>query len=205
MNLLAHAVLSFQQPGVLVGNLVADHLKGTDWAHYPPEWQLGIRLHRSIDAFTDAHEATKAISRLLKPSAGRYGAAFADLVYDYFLANDERIFATEAYLDAFARSVYARLEAVKTQLPASFLPLLAGMHKHHFLYRYRQLEGMEKAFAGLSARARYLQENPFHLFVHHLPLLQKEYERFWPGVAGFASQWLGQQTGTIPAIFTRHL
>jgi acyl carrier protein phosphodiesterase len=59
MNYLAHAYLSFGIAEITVGNMISDEVKGRRILDYPLEIQHGIRLHRIIDAFTDAHPATR--------------------------------------------------------------------------------------------------------------------------------------------------
>ena len=59
MNLLAHAYLSFNNPPILVGNMISDYVKGKKQFLYDPLIQKGIQLHRIIDDFTDHHPATQ--------------------------------------------------------------------------------------------------------------------------------------------------
>ncbi len=66
MNFLAHAYLSFGDETILTGNLISDFVKGRAQYHYPPKIQKGIRLHRAIDTFTDAHPATKEAMNFFK-------------------------------------------------------------------------------------------------------------------------------------------
>ncbi|MBK6633182.1 MAG: hypothetical protein IPG38_01660 [Chitinophagaceae bacterium] len=58
MNYLAHAYLSFNDPEILLGNMISDYIKGKKQFDYPLPVQKGIRLHRFIDQFTDTHAAT---------------------------------------------------------------------------------------------------------------------------------------------------
>ena len=95
MNYLAHAYLSFGNSNILVGNMISDYVKGKTQFDYPPEIQAGIKLHRAIDDFTDTHEATKNVKEIFKKDYRLYAGAFADVVYDYFLANDKNEFADE--------------------------------------------------------------------------------------------------------------
>ena len=60
MNYLAHAYLSFNRPGILVGNMISDFVKGKKKYDYPPDILSGIDLHRAIDDFTDMHPVTKS-------------------------------------------------------------------------------------------------------------------------------------------------
>ena len=55
MNFLAHVYLSGNDFEVALGNLIADRVKGKQIQHYPLKIQKGIKLHRSIDNFTDNH------------------------------------------------------------------------------------------------------------------------------------------------------
>ena len=48
MNLLAHAYLSFNNPPVLVGNMISDYVKGKKKFLYDPAIQKGIELHRVV-------------------------------------------------------------------------------------------------------------------------------------------------------------
>ena len=53
MNFLAHLYLSGNNEPVMIGNFIADHLKGKQWMALPEEIQKGVVLHRFIDSFTD--------------------------------------------------------------------------------------------------------------------------------------------------------
>ena len=110
MNYLAHAYLSFQQPEILVGNMISDYIKGRKQFDYPLSIQKGIKLHRTIDQFTDTHAATQQLKSFFRPQYRLYSGAFADVVYDHFLANDKVVFSSEVELKQFARNTYQVLE-----------------------------------------------------------------------------------------------
>jgi len=55
MNFLAHAHLSFNDESLLVGNLIADAVKGKQFFLFSESIRKGMLLHRKIDAFTDSH------------------------------------------------------------------------------------------------------------------------------------------------------
>jgi acyl carrier protein phosphodiesterase len=55
MNFLAHIYLSGDHKLITIGNFVADGIRGNKYKLYPIEIQVGIKLHREIDTFTDAH------------------------------------------------------------------------------------------------------------------------------------------------------
>lgn len=188
MNYLAHAYLSFNNPEILVGNMISDFVKGKKQFDYPLTIQKGIRLHREIDTFTDQHPATKKGKEYFKPAVGAYGGAFMDVVYDHFLARDEEQFP-DAGLKVFAEEVYTQLVEHEALLPEKFKRMLPYMSTQNWLYNYRFTEGIEKSFGGLVRRAKYLTDPApaFSLFLRHYELLQEHYNEFFPDIKRFAS------------------
>jgi len=88
-----------------VGNLISDFVKGKKKFDFPPGIQNGITLHRAIDTFTDAHEATKKAKEFFRPHYRLYAGALVDVIFDHFLAGDENEF-TETFLHDFSLQVY---------------------------------------------------------------------------------------------------
>lgn len=52
MNYLAHLHLSNNDKNLIIGNYIADDVKGKAYLNFPLEIQKGIILHRKIDDFT---------------------------------------------------------------------------------------------------------------------------------------------------------
>lgn len=194
MNLLAHAYLSFDQPSILVGNMISDYVKGSSKFSYPPAIQRGINLHRAIDAFTDQHEATKEAKQFFRPHYRLYAGACIDVVYDHFLANDPSQFETETALNAFAQTTYQQLEAYKMYLPEKFLGMLPYVQSQNWLYHYRFKYGIERSFGGLVRRAAYLTDSAtaFAIFQEQYEPLQQCYRHFFPELKQMAVEWLLQ-------------
>lgn len=189
MNYLAHAYLSFHHREILVGNMISDFVKGNKKFLYSPGIQKGIALHRGIDAFTDKHAATKQAKLLLKPAAGPYAPAFADVVYDHFLATDETIFPP-GELEVFAIYTYNILFTCREQLPERFQYMLPYMQRDNWLLNYRTHYGVQKSFDGLARRAKYFDDsNPvFELFLQRYDELKKCYYIFFPEVKQYAEK-----------------
>src|SRR4030095_4087480 len=119
MNYLAHAYLSFGRPGILVGNMISDFVKGRKKYDYPPDIQQGIALHREIDSFTDTHSATKEAKGVFRSAYGLYSGAIVDIVYDHFLALDKNEF-TDQSLETFTINTYATLDLFTIHFPEKF-------------------------------------------------------------------------------------
>ena len=187
MNFLAHAYLSFNNPEILVGNMISDFVKGKRKYDYPGAILEGINLHRAIDEFTDAHQATKAAARLLKPAAGPYAGAFAEIVYDHFLANDYLQFADEKVLQAFAADTYTKLTQFVPLMPEKFAAMFPYMQSQNWLFNYRLMSGTESSFGGLVRRAKYIDSSKetFKIFQERYESLQECYQAFFPEVKVF--------------------
>jgi len=188
MNYLAHAWLSFNQPGLLVGNMISDFVKGKKRFSFSEDIQQGIMLHRSIDEFTDTHDATKKAKQFLKPVVGLYAGAFIDIAYDHFLANDSNEFNSGGSLLNFSLSVYKTLHQHEASLPERFARILPYMESDNWLFNYKTLYGTEQSFKGLTRRAKYLENNNtvFEAFQKNYMSLQACYTSFFPDIKNFA-------------------
>ena len=187
MNYLAHAYLSFGYPDILLGNMISDFVKGKKQFDYPINIQKGIQLHRAIDTFTDQHHATKAAKQYFKPAVGPYAGAFIDVVYDHFLALDNRELTDTGWKD-FSEDVYRELATYQSILPEKFARMLPFMTSQDWLYNYRFKWGIEYSFGGVTRRAQYLTDSGpvFALFTDHYTELENHYRNFFPDVKKFA-------------------
>lgn len=194
MNYLAHAYLSFNNANILAGNMISDFVKGKKQYNYPLPVLNGIKLHREIDAFTDNHQATKKLKAFFAPQYRLYASAFADVVYDYFLANDKNQFATTDALLNFCTNTYQMLDANIHQLPEPFLSMLPYMKQQNWLYNYQYDWGIQKSFNGVVKRSAYLTESEFafNIFCTHKAAMQECYNDFFPFVKKFAENKVAQ-------------
>lgn len=181
MNYLAHAYLSFNKPGILVGNMISDFVKGKTKYEYPEEIQQGIAVHREIDRFTDTHLATKEAKEIFRPVYRLYAGPLMDVIYDHFLALDENEF-TDASLKAFTVNTYAMLDRFTDHFPEKFSMMYPYMKLQNWLYNYRYRPGIEKSLAGVARRAKYLEESDtaYFLFNEHYDKLKNLYQLFFP-------------------------
>ena len=193
MNYLAHAYLSFRRPGILVGNMISDFVKGKKKFDYPLEIQQGIALHREIDRFTDTHASTKAAKEIFRPAYGLYGGAIMDVVYDHFLAADENEFSRGS-LEAFTAGAYKTLDGFTSYFPEKFAMIYPYMKAQNWLYNYRFFQGIQKSLGGLARRARYMKESDTAclLFTEHYEEIRKLYRLFFPELKAMAGNFVKQ-------------
>lgn len=167
--------------------MISDFVKGRKQFGFTLYIQKGIQLHRNIDAFTDAHEATKQAKVFFKPAVGLYAGAFTDVAFDHFLANDKNEFTNETLLH-FSESVYKALSNYQNIFPEKFAYMFPYMKTENWLYNYNTLDGTEKSFGGLARRAKYLtgSNTAFGCFKNHYKELKQCYSDFFPSVKKFA-------------------
>ncbi len=194
MNYLAHAYLSFENPYLLIGNMISDHVKGKKMYDFDERIVDGIKLHRKIDEFTDSHRATKIIRSYFTEAYGLYHAVFSDVVCDYFLANDPVIFVDEISLRKFTKSCYEILDNHLAILPESFRQIYPHMKQHDWLYNYRFHYGIEKSFAGLVYRAKYMHESEtaLNIFKNNEEAMRDAFNIFFPELVAFTNGTLAQ-------------
>ncbi|HEY0433908.1 MAG TPA: ACP phosphodiesterase [Chitinophagaceae bacterium] len=193
MNYLAHAVLSFGNEEILVGNMVSDFVKGRSQFLYPETVRRGITLHRIIDQYTDGHETTAMAKSFFRPAYRLYSGALVDVVYDHFLACDDREFPGET-LSFFSESTYAVIGRHIQLLPLQFALMFPYMRSQDWLLSYRQREGIRNSFIGIRRRARYIEETEtaFAIFEAKYDELAACYREFFPKLREFAKQILSE-------------
>jgi acyl carrier protein phosphodiesterase len=198
MNFLAHAYLSLCQPDILVGQMISDFVKGKKQYDYPEAIQVGIKLHRAIDEFTDNHAATHKAKQYFRADYRLYAGAFVDVTYDHFLATDISIFPTPESLMQTALQTYNTLQENYSILPENFQRMLPYMQQQNWLYYYKDIDGMAKSFAGLVRRSKYLTDSTTAVSIleNNYETLKTCYQQFFPEVLQMATNEM-QMKGMI--------
>ena len=189
MNYLAHAYLSFDNAGILVGNMISDFVKGRRKYDLPESIQRGITIHRKIDTYTDQHLANRELKLIFKPYYGLYSSAIMDVLFDHFLANDEEIF-DDASLMEFSLRSYSTLDPYQEWFPDKFARMYPWMKSQNWLYHYRFREGMRNSLGGLARRALYMPDpaHAYSLFEEHYETLRAGYREFFPDLVEMTRQ-----------------
>ena len=190
MNFLAHSYLSFSEEQ-LVGNMIADFVKNRDVARLPESIQKGIKLHRAIDTFTDAHPLIHEAKAPFRPLVRLYSGAFVDVAFDYFLANDTAENSQREW-QKHSQRVYAVLRRYEEFLPEVFKKVLDNMQQDDWLYNYRNEWGIEYSFRNVVNKAQFLDKatNVFPAFLANKDFLREKYEIFFPEIKSFAQDFV---------------
>jgi acyl carrier protein phosphodiesterase len=151
MNHLAHLYLSSDQEEEMVGQFIADAVKGNDFNLYSPNIRTGILLHRWVDSFTDTHDLVKELRAAYRPKLGLYSGVLIDLVFDYFLAKDFHVHVGRE-LSEFQQFTFYVLNKHEFIFPEKMKKYFFHMKDKEFMMKYAHSEGMAIIVKQMGAR-----------------------------------------------------
>jgi acyl carrier protein phosphodiesterase len=153
VNFLAHLLLSPPTPDGRLGGLLGDFVKGPlERAGYPASVVQGIRLHRHVDSFTDAHPAVRVARGLVSPGRRRFAGILVDIFFDHFLARRWEHCHPDP-LSRFAGLVYGELARTPHPVPPRFALMAPAMAAQDWLGSYASVDGISLALERMSHRS----------------------------------------------------
>lgn len=152
MNFLAHSLMGFDDPELIAGQFCGDFVRGSNLSHFPVGVERGIRLHRHLDVFTDAHPALLPIRDSMPGVPRRFAGIVIDVLFDHHLARHWANFS-ERSLEAHANRVHHSLEIHSPILPDSLQKFMRVLHEHGILERNRDIAAIELTLQRLSRRS----------------------------------------------------
>lgn len=153
MNFLAHFYLAYGDEERLVGQFIADAVKGKQVHDYSDNIRDGILQHRLIDTMTDSHSAVSKLRAAIREDIGLLSSIAIDVYLDHALATQwSRFHGTP--LSEFSQQCYSQLEKHKALLPERMQITLHYMKQYDWLSHYEQQEGIIRSLRGMSSRVR---------------------------------------------------
>ncbi len=153
MNLLAHLFLTGSSSSEqMLGNFIADRVKGKAYLHYPIKVAHGILLHRRIDSFTDEHPIMLESKQLLHPYHGKWAGVVIDVLSDHFLATEWDRYSPNETLPRFVERVQRELKLEREKMGEKDRWIFDRMVRDEWLLGYEDPKGLKRAFEGLSKR-----------------------------------------------------
>ena len=191
MNFLAHTLLGFEDIDLVTGQVCGDFVRGSDLSRFPSGVQAGIRLHRHLDVFTDAHPALQEARATMKEVPYRFSGIVVDVMFDHFLAREWSRFSPHT-LSRHASSVHSALARHQPILPERLQRFMTVLQRERILERNVDLSALKQTLGRLSARsARFA---PLAIDVPHLSRLQRQlqspFESFHPDLLTAARRYL---------------
>jgi acyl carrier protein phosphodiesterase len=187
LNYLAHIFLSGPDTELMIGNFIADAVRGKQILQFSQGIQQGILLHREIDAFTDVNEVVAETKNRLRPEYGKYAPVIADMFYDHFLAANFEAFSQQP-LRPFTHEKYSVLQQHWPILPERVKHFLPHMMQHNWLLSYAELPGINQALTGLSRRTTFVSgmETAARELEKNYELYAAEFSLFFPELIAFS-------------------
>jgi acyl carrier protein phosphodiesterase len=189
MNFLAHLYLSGDDRDIILGNLIADSVKGKDLSHFKPKVQSGIKLHRMIDDFTDNHQIVIKSKRRIREKYHKYSGVVVDMFYDHFLAANWEKYSDKDFYETTVKA-YEILLTNFLMLPPRIKRILPFMLASNWLYSYKDLTMMERYFSGMSRRTKFYSgmEGAVDDLRAHYVFFQEDFESFFPDLITFVEK-----------------
>ena len=193
MNYLMHLYLSNNDEELMVGNFIADDVKGNKVYDYPPGISQGIILHRAIDDFSDRHPAVRQSAAMLRPLYGKYAGVAVDVFYDHFLAVNFNQYSSTG-LDDFAGYCYRTMLKNWGNLPWSVKLFLPFVIKHKRLQSYAKFTGLTEALLIMSKYSRFPNKakDAVKMLKVNYSDFGANFETFFPDVQAFSNARIAQ-------------
>jgi len=169
LNYLAHSLLSFEKPDIIVGNFIADSIQGNKFDGLTEGIIKGITLHRKIDFYTDTHPVYLTSKHYFRKEFDKYSGVLMDIIYDHFLAKNFSLYSPLP-LQEYVSGIYSVLENNMEYLPENAKRFYGYMTERNILYHYSSIKGIETVLTHLSHRIRHRYE-----LQHAIPVLENHY------------------------------
>lgn len=174
----------------MIGNFIADHVKGKQLERFSSGIQEGIKMHRAIDDYTDHHKVVRESKERLYPTYGKYAPVIVDMFYDHLLASNWSKYSPIS-LQQFTQACYRLLEARQKEMPERSQRMLYYMKRGNWLASYASKEGIGGALSGLAQRASFdskMDQAVVDLFRDKEDYLD-EFERFFPQLIEYTAPY----------------
>lgn len=173
MNFLAHIYLSGDNKMITIGNFVADAIRGNKYKLLSPEFQVGIKLHRHIDTFTDSHPIVRQSTKRLHKNYSHYSGVIVDILYDHYLAKNWHNYS-DIPLDTYVSDFYDCLEEHFDILPERIQKLMPFMIADNWLLSYAEVDGIQRVLNGMNKRTKF--KSGMNLATNELKEFYSEFE-----------------------------
>ena len=182
LNYIAHIHIGIHTQTSLLGNFLGDFIKGSQLQHLPFEIEQGIRLHRSIDVFTDSHPLVIELRRYFPRDIRRMAGVIIDIYFDYLLMQTWQRYSRTHFNTVFA-DFYQQLEQFSLPDNTHFQKVAEGIKKHQWLNEYMNIETCFRAFVSIENRLKHkvVFAKKAQLFLlQYGDQLESSFQQFYP-------------------------
>jgi acyl carrier protein phosphodiesterase len=181
MNFLAHSFLSFDDPKLMLGQFIADDIKGKRYLEFEERVQQGILLHRFVDHYTDTHPVCLELRAAIRPDLGLFSSIAIDVIFDHFLSIHWHKYSDHNRND-FIQSMYKSLHGYQSTMNEKRKYLYNKMVEHDWLSRYNTLDGIELTLTQMSNRISGSEKllKAMEILEKNKKIFEESFEIFFP-------------------------
>ncbi len=180
MNHFAHLVLAQPTAESVVGNLLGDFARGVDTARLPRAVLAGLRNHRAVDRFTDAHPRVRQMKRGFSRERRRFAGIALDIYFDHLLIRYWPRFEARP-LQPLIGDFYRRMSAARGLMPHEDMRRVTGrMVEYDWFGSYRDVDAVAESLDRVAARIRFANR-----FDNAIEDLQRNHEQIRDGFFEF--------------------
>lgn len=185
MNFLAHLQLAALANSSLLGNLLADFVRGSPHG-YPLAVSQGIYFHRRVDSVADQLAIIQQARALFGPTTRRVAPITLDVVWDHFLARDWHNIHLGVPLVDFNQWAGQQIQtsAKGLLLPEAFISLNRVIWSEQWLIHYADLPFIDQVLTRMAKRRPRLAAlaDSFIDVKQHYQQLEQLFWQFYPSL-----------------------
>tara|TARA_R110000868_G_scaffold235068_2_gene488798 strand:- start:5335 stop:5895 length:561 start_codon:yes stop_codon:yes gene_type:complete len=166
----------------LLGNFLGDFVKGSQLQHLSFEIEQGIRLHRSIDVFTDSHPLIIALRQCFPSEIRRMSGVIIDIYFDYLLMQTWDQYSNKHFNSVFTQ-FYQQLEQFSLPDNLHFNKQAERLKTQQWLNRYINIETCFQAFLSIESRLKnkvIFAEEAQSFLLQNADQLESSFQQFYP-------------------------
>lgn len=182
MNFLAHLHLAMLAQSSLLGNLLADFVRGNPAGEYAPNVVAGIMMHRRVDVLADSLPQVKTCRDYFSGQHRRVAPITLDVVWDHFLARHWQQLEPLSSLHSFTQQARSQIVPYLPLTPPRFQNLNCYLWPERWLERYAELPFIAKVLQSMATRRPRLAAlaGSFADIERHYPQLETHFWQFYP-------------------------
>lgn len=190
MNYLAHLHLAHIANSSLLGNLMADYVRGNPYQQWPSNIADGISLHRRIDARTDTLPQVRQARQLFRNETRRVAPITLDVIWDHFLSRHWNKLVPDISLPAFLVHARNEIEPELKTTPAQFQTLNAWLWREQWIERYADAAFLSHVLDGMASRRPKLAAlaNSYQDFTDNYQKLEDLFWQLYPQMMAQAAR-----------------
>jgi acyl carrier protein phosphodiesterase len=191
VNFLAHCALAGSNPEHLVGSFLGDFLKGPVSEELPAGVQVGVRLHRRLDAYSGEQADIRRSVARMPPQLRRLAPVFVDLLADHFLAIHFHHLHGEPLRD-FEQRAYLTLARYSDSFPPRARRFFEYLASRAVFGRYIDVVTVGQAFERVGERLGIVDvtEPAMTALTDDYAGFEADFLRYYPALQSHSRQWL---------------